>query len=267
MAKNYYFLAGLHRSGNTLLSLILNQNPEIYSSPLGPVCDYLWNSHKVRSGSPLSLANNYDYRSIKFISGIMDNYYYDVPQNIIIDTDKSWANPDNIQVIKTYITNNPKIIFTTRPILEIMASYIAIDKRNLLRHMNNTDFVQNSELSNNDNIADFIASEYSFIGSLIRCFFASIDNPDTKDFIHIVKYEDLLNTPQDIMNGIYDFLEISRFDHNFSNIENAYEYNEDAAFLPKDLHKVRPILERSSIKVEDYLSPHIIEKYKDFRYF
>lgn len=267
MAKNYYFLAGLHRSGNTLLSLILNQNPEIYSSPLGPVCDYLWNSHKVRSSSPLSLANNYDYRSIKFISGIMDNYYYDVPQNIIIDTDKSWANPDNIGIIRSYITNSPKIIFTTRPIIEVMASYIAIDKNNLVRHMNVTDFIQNPALSENDNIADFIASEYSHVGLLLRCFFASIDNIETRKFIHVVKYDELINTPQDTMDKIYDFLELDRFNHNFNNIENSYEYNEEAAYLPKDLHKVRQILKKSSIKIEDYLSPHIIEKYKDFRYF
>ena len=33
MQKTFHFMAGIHRSGSTLLSAILNQHPEIYSSP------------------------------------------------------------------------------------------------------------------------------------------------------------------------------------------------------------------------------------------
>ena len=40
--KDYYFLAGLPRSGNTVLSSILNQNPLIYSSPLSPISEILY---------------------------------------------------------------------------------------------------------------------------------------------------------------------------------------------------------------------------------
>ena len=35
--KNFYFMAGLPRSGSTLLSSILNQNPRFYSGPSSPV--------------------------------------------------------------------------------------------------------------------------------------------------------------------------------------------------------------------------------------
>ena len=35
--KQYYFMAGLPRSGSTLLSAILNQNPRFYSGPSSPV--------------------------------------------------------------------------------------------------------------------------------------------------------------------------------------------------------------------------------------
>ena len=40
--KTYHFLAGLPRSGNTLLSSILNQNPLIHSSPLSPINQIMW---------------------------------------------------------------------------------------------------------------------------------------------------------------------------------------------------------------------------------
>ena len=37
MNKTFYFMAGLPRSGSTLLSSILNQNPRFYSGPSSPV--------------------------------------------------------------------------------------------------------------------------------------------------------------------------------------------------------------------------------------
>ena len=37
MNKTFYFISGLPRSGSTLLSSILNQNPRFYSGPSSPV--------------------------------------------------------------------------------------------------------------------------------------------------------------------------------------------------------------------------------------
>lgn len=40
--KNIYFMAGLQRSGATVLSAILNQNPDIYASP-SSTCNHIGN--------------------------------------------------------------------------------------------------------------------------------------------------------------------------------------------------------------------------------
>ena len=39
--KTFYFLAGLPRSGSTVLASILNQNPEVYVTPTSPMLDLL----------------------------------------------------------------------------------------------------------------------------------------------------------------------------------------------------------------------------------
>ena len=51
--KTYHLLAGLPRSGNTLLSAILNQNPDIYSSPLSPITGMLWDFDQGHHGLAL----------------------------------------------------------------------------------------------------------------------------------------------------------------------------------------------------------------------
>ena len=268
MDKQYYFLAGLHRSGNTVLSSILNQHPDIYVSPISTLIEHMWVCHTTVENFESSQVNIDDKnRSLNMISRMIKTYYDDLDKPIVFDRSKSWTNPINIEMIKKYIIEKPKIIFTTRPVLECMASFIAIDKNNIIKNMHNSSFVENPNLKENENLADFLISEYHNFGFTRILALQSIDNPDNAGMIHVVRYEDLLNTPQETMNVIYDFLEIEKFKHNFTDIKKIEEYNEAAAALPKDLHKVRRILGRSSVRVEDYLTRHTIEKYKDFRYY
>jgi sulfotransferase len=266
MDKKYYFLAGLHRSGNTLLSSILNQNPDIYSSPLSPVSEYMWQCHLAKSNLEQAKTNPYTNRSDNVVSSIIKNYYEDVEKPIIFDRDKNWAHPANINMLKTYLHDKPKIVFTTRPIIEVLASYIAIGKNFLMDTMNSSGYIYNPKLQTNENLCDYLMSDSSNLFNLLH-FLKSVDNPENDKVIHIVKYEDLLSSPQETMNDIYGFLEMEEFKHNFKNIKKIETYNEGAAGLPKDLHKIRKTLGRSDIKVEDYLTPYSIEKYKDARYF
>ena len=133
MDKQLYFLAGMHRSGNTLLSSILNQHPDIYSSPLGPMCEYMWLVHN--SNHESTKINIYDYRKKQLISNMHRSYYADVDKPIIVDREKNWAHPENLKMLKTYISEQPKIIYTVRPIAEVLASLIAINKNSIVMEM------------------------------------------------------------------------------------------------------------------------------------
>jgi len=266
VGKQYHFLAGLHRSGNTVLSAILNQHPDIYSSPLSPVLAYMWNTY-VSSKDFQSAKNNMSpERSVRMISKMLENYYEDVDRTFVFDRDKNWAHPANFEMMKECLNFKPKIIFTTRPITEVLASFIAIDGKNIANQMYFSGYNVDSSLSENDNICAYLMQEEMHTGRILKAL-ESIDNADNAGMIHVVKYEDLLNTPQETMDKIYDFLEIESFQHNFKNIRKIEDYDEAAAGLPKDLHKIRRVLGKGDVRVEDYLTPRSIEKYKDLRYF
>lgn len=228
----------------------------------------MWLCHMTAGTYQAALANQEDrLRSYNLIASMPDMYYSDIEKPFIIDRNKNWCMQPNIDMIKIHIDQSPKIIFTTRPILEVMASYIAVDKNRLLKHMNNSEFQQNPDLQENENIADFMMSEYSNTGNSLSYSLQAIDNQENAGMIHIVKYEDLINTPQETMNAIYDFLERDRYDHDFENIVRLEEYNDIELGLAEDLHKVRKVLGRGDVVIEDYLTPYTIEKYKDARYF
>jgi hypothetical protein len=131
--------------------------------------------------------------------------------------------------------------------------------------MEESEFTYNINLTKNENLCDFIMSEYGQVGRLLSALY-SIDHLNNGN-IHIVKYEDILYNPQKTMDGIYDFLKIDRFNHNFTNIKKVDQENDDIVGHPKNLHKIRQKLGKGNVRVEEYLTSRSIEKYKDYRYF
>ena len=97
-------MSGLPRSGSTLLTALLNQNPEIHASTNSPLLDTIHYTQEYL------LHNSEQYKATpnpegahKVLSSIPDNYYFHTSQNIIIDKSRGWVN--QIQHIKDYITS------------------------------------------------------------------------------------------------------------------------------------------------------------------
>ena len=81
----------------------------------------------------------------------------------------------------------------------------------------------------------------------------------------MVEYDDLVNTPEETMRRIYDFLEVDYYHHDFNNVQNNHRESEDQWNL-KDMHYVRNKVKKTSKKPEDVLSPFILNKYKKLEY-
>ena len=70
-------MAGLPRAGSTLLSTLLNQNPNLYSGPSSPVLGAMYTTHEhfltneLYTGFPKPDSVN------KIIGSLIDDWYYD----------------------------------------------------------------------------------------------------------------------------------------------------------------------------------------------
>ena len=49
--KKYYFMAGLPRSGSTLLKSIINQNPDVHTEPVSPILELTHYNNKYYADS------------------------------------------------------------------------------------------------------------------------------------------------------------------------------------------------------------------------
>jgi sulfotransferase len=265
MDKTYHFLAGLPRSGNTLLSALLNQNPDIYSTPLSPLPSFMWEF--ANSADNMEQVNRNVENKIKaeiFLSSFMDNYYKEVEKPIVIDREKAWGTPANLGIVKKYVTPTPKIIFTVRDVLEILASFVKMDAQYLKNDAANKGYYMNNYRSPKDTVCEHLMAPNSDIDKGLLSL-ASAFYPENAGMFHIVEYNNLVLNPEETMNKIYDFLELPHYEHNFNKIEKVEQDNDEAIGLPKDLHEIRKSLSQSSTNL-DTLSDYIRHKYSNMEF-
>ena len=111
--KKLFFMAGLQRSGGTVLSSILNQNPNLYSSPWSPLLEMLAlfeQSYKFNSNVDFDRSSAID----TVLKNVPNNFYSDHSEKYIIDKHHQWSDPRSIQLINKHITQDIKIICPVR---------------------------------------------------------------------------------------------------------------------------------------------------------
>jgi sulfotransferase len=264
MNKTYYFMAGLPRSGSTLLKSIIDQNPNIHANPVSPVMELMyWNDHYF-TDSEQYLGYPKPKSAHKIISSIIDNYYFDTEEPIVIDHCRAWSN--NIERIKTYITPNPKIICPVRNVLEVLTSFITMVHRNseqvsfIDQHL-----IEKGLEITDDNRCDYLMSKEGIVEQALWAQSQAFIRGDDKKNLLMVEYDDLVNCSDETMRRIYEFLELDYYKHDFKNVENKHREIDDQWYL-KDMHYVRKEVKKKSKKPEDVLSTYILNKYSNLEY-
>ena len=243
--ENIFFLSGLPRTGSTLLTSILSQNPQIHAKGNSPLCQVMWDL-QVSCFSTQQMQNNPD-ATARLLSSIPKTFYENSTANIV-DKCRSWTLPDNLSLIDNYITKSPKVIVMLRPIVEIVKSFVFI------RTMNNW---QDPEQGLLDDRSEPIMRSLDGVKNAI-----SINSGQFAFYW----YEDLVNNPELIINNIYEFCGWDKFNHHFDNIKNLSPEKDDLLNLI-GLHDIRPKLERReiNIKLSDKLYKKSLELDKEMR--
>lgn len=258
--KKIYFLSGLPRSGSTLLGSILGQNPNITVTPTSPLLDLMCYTNE----SFQKLNNNYtfDYKktSDAIYKGIIDNFYNLFSTPIIIDKHRGW--PRNLMPVKEYITDNPKIICTYRPISEIITSYIVLINKNKDKPNFVDDHLKELRLPiTTENRAKILWENY--ISDPYESTVYGIKN--CKNNILFVSYDEINKEPKVLLSKIYEFLNLEQFNnHYFENIKNYCKEEKDAAWGIEGLHDIRKNLEKQSVNTINILGNYLSDYYNEF---
>ena len=262
MMKKYYFMSGLPRSGSTLLSSILNQNPRMHSGPSSPVVGIMLTLENAIANDELFLAYPKPEQAGKIISNVIENYYSDVDKPVIIDKNRSWVN--RMHYIPGYFGVEPKILCPVRNIDEILTSFITMYRRNPFNGTGKVNFMDEMLIKSNiplndENRCEFLASPNGILGQSYNGIRQAIMEGRGKQ-IHFIEYDDLTNNPGETMRKIYEFLEEEYFEHDFSKITNIHKERDAEVYGLADMHEVRETLEKVSADPVEILPESTLKK-------
>lgn len=258
--KTFHFLTGLPRSGSTLLSSILSQNPALYASPNSVLLELLFNVREHMRHSEQVQAFQQPSQERDVLLSIMEGMYRFTDRPHIIDKSRSWSHPHNIQMLTEILEEPPRMIATVRDLPAILTSFIALIERHPA-HISYIDraLIDQQRLCDTRNRAEYLFSQggtvYESWYTLKQCF-----DEGFGEVIHVVEYEDLITHPQETLERVYAFLGVPAYEHNFSAIENPVPEN-DAVYNIPHLHAIRPTLEKTSCDPKEVLGTALYAQY------
>jgi len=247
--KQYYFISGLPRSGSTLLSGILKQNPDFYADIgsllqglTGTVIDTITNS-------PHNITIE-EYQRKNLMYGLFDGYYKHIEKPVIFDSCRGWTKKTPfLKALFPYT----KILCPVRDIVSILNSFELIASKNpfhttLTAHKDNVFARCDGMMDRNGGI---VAGPW-----ILLCEGYAL-NPE---MIMLIEYENLCKTPEKTMREVYEFLDRPYYSHDFGNVEYSNE-NFDKSCNLKDLHTVKRKVEYNPPRC--ILPPEIVQKYNE----
>lgn len=258
-------MAGLPRSGSTLLSSILNQNPNIYSGPSSPVLSTMFAVENHLQNDELFHGFPKPEQANLIISNIIHQFYSDVEQPVVIDKNRAWVA--RVPYIEGYIRQPAKIICPVRDIEEILTSMIMLIRRNPYQEgQPRINFIDEQLVKlnipiNDDNRCEYIAGPQGILGQSLNAIVEGF-NQGFADRIHFVEYKNLVENPEQTIQELYEFLGEESYEHTFDNLQNLNRENDMRTYGLNDMHEVRPELQSTAPDPTEVLSDYVLEKCK-----
>ena len=253
MNNGVHFIAGLPRSGSTLLAALLRQNPALHAGITSPVGSLVTGMlREVSQGNETALMID-DAQREALLRGVFDNYYHAIhPSQTVFDTNRGWAT--RLHLVAALFPET-KVICCVRHIPWIIDSI-----ERLIR--------QNWELSKLFNFdpggtvysrADVLMNPGGLVGFALGALKQAMHS-EQSDRMLLLPYDLLTREPERAMAAVYAFTGVQPFAHDFANI--AFDATEfDARLGTPGLHVVRPNAE--AVERNTILPPDLWRRYEN----
>ena len=264
--KQIYFYTGFPRAGNTLLACILNQNPSINTTGHSILPEILFRIETLKQHHLFQVFP--DKSSLENVSKNIFQSYYKDWDNIVIERG-DWITPYNFNLLRKYLSSEIKIVVLVRNILDIIKSYLklCIDNPNFYvnRQYNQLDPTTIHQTETEEK-CDIIMRKSEYIDDMLYSIKWMLEKSNRK-YLHFVHYDDLVENPKKIIDGIYNFFQIKSYQHQYTNLEqltaNHSQYNDD--ILGAKMHTIRTN-KIVPLKHDITLPSKIIAQYSDMNF-
>ncbi len=258
--KNIFFLSGLPRSGSTILANCFFQNSAIHATAtsgiLGLIVEVRNYWQKVDTFRAMGEEET-EKRKIGVMRGMLEGYFADVERPIIAEKSRAW--PAHLELAELLLGSKPKVVCCVRDLRDVLCSFeklwrITKDTRQIAQEMGNP-----VEFQTMEGRMDVLSRPNQIVGSCYDIIRDACVRGWRKQ-MYFVEYEELTRKPQKTLDGIYDFLELPSFQHDFNNVEQV-TYENDMEYVWKNLHRIRSKVEPQEAVWPAMMTKQMIEKY------
>ena len=213
MKNGVHFISGLPRSGSTLLSALLRQNPKLHASITSPVGSLVLGAlHEMSAAHEGSVFVD-DARRKAVLHGIFDGYYHDIhPTKTVFDTNRVWCS--KFPALRL-LYPQAKMICCVRDMPWIYDSMERLIQRNALQPSKIFGFEASGTAHDRFEALNRSNGMVGFPWTGLRQAFYGTD----ADRLLLVTFETLTQSPARAIDAIYKFFDLAPFKHDFANIE------------------------------------------------
>jgi len=250
--RTIHFISGLPRSGSTLLSALLKQNPAFHASMSSPV-------HGMAASMmrDMSAANEYAVfikpeQRLRVLRGIVENYYGpEYTAQVIIDTNRGWcAWMPQLNALFP----ESRVIACVRNVSWIVDSIERLAQRNALSPSGIFNYQTGGTVYSR---AEMLANGDGLVGFSYNALKEAFYGPHANKLL-LVQYETMVTNPARVLEAVYRHLGQAPYPHDFNNV--AYEADEfDMRAGTPGLHSVRSKIE--AIPRQTVLPPDVFNRF------
>ena len=232
--RKIHFISGLPRSGSTLLTNIILQNPKFASTATSSLIEFLLqirdNWEKLESHK--SYPDGQDKWSV--ISSVMQSYH-NTDRKVIFDKNRGW--PNHIEFIEKVTGEPVRIIACVRNLEDICTSFEKLYRKNRASGEIHGEF-SNPKMKTIDGRVSVWTSDEGVLG---RPYVSLLDTVQRGlgDRILFFPYEEWTKQPQKWFKTLYDFIGDEYYEHDFQNIEQTIRENDAGYGWGSDLHEIK----------------------------
>ena len=259
-SRKLFFLIALPRSGNTLFTSIINQNPEIACTANSVTLEIMKNLYLIKQTD--TFQNFPDQKSLdNVLDNVYDLYYKDWPQRIIIDRGPVMTSgaPGNFELMQQHFKPGFKCIVLLRDLMEVFASYMQWYTENLNSFVN--------KLGKNDE--EKLLALMNKDGAIVKEIKSIQTAYKYPKMCHFIKYDDMVANPEQEFRKIYKFIDEPYFNHRFVDLDqlqiNKIKYND--SIVGKNMHTIKTgeIMKEYNPYIEK-IPQRIRDKYEHIRF-
>ena len=238
-SKTYYFIAGMPRSGSTLLANILAQNPRFHTTSTSGIMDIMFGVRNTWDKLIEFQATPNDAAKVRVLRGVLDSFYADVDKSVIFDKCRGWLSL--LEMAEMVLGYKAKVLVPVRDVRDVLSSFEKLWR----------------ETSKTAQVPQESANYFKFQTVQGRCdVWMSADQPlglaynrvtdalvrGYKDRMYFIDFDDLTREPGRVMSNIYTFLGEEQFLHDFNNVKQI-TWEDDTVHGFKGLHDIRSKVE------------------------